>query len=111
MATGGLLGKFLFTGVEAGSIQEICIVPTTVDYASLNILVSNWGAAEAVVEVYVGSNATATRIDTVVPGDTIQSKGTGEWNCRLVSAGERIFVRAPADIVVRVEYSAEILPQ
>lgn len=42
MATGGLLGKFLFTGVEAGSIQEICIVPITVDYASLNILVSNW---------------------------------------------------------------------
>ena len=62
MATGGLLGKFLFTGVEAGSIQEICIVPTTVDYASLNILVSNWGEAEAVVEVYVGSNATATRL-------------------------------------------------
>jgi hypothetical protein len=109
----GLLAKKLTTGamLEIGQINQ------NVSYAAINILVVNNStmatpAGEA-VEIYIadGSSPTPGAIDVIEPAAILPAKGKLEWNCRLVSPGEKIFVKAPAGYTVRVESADEVLPE
>ena len=105
----GLLGKKITTG----AMLEIARVPNAITYAAINILISNPSSVATPeangVEIFIADAGSAPgNVDLIEPGAIIPAKGKLEWNCRLVSPGEVIYVRAPSGYVVRVESADEI---
>lgn len=88
-----------------GNIQSLGRVPADLQgTASMNLVVSNPGASAAgPLVAYLSDNTSPASVDTIVPGEQIQSKGVMELACRLVKAGEYILVNGPAGLIVRVE--------
>lgn len=97
----GLLNK----AVATGEIQEVGVIPgSNGAYAMLNILAVNRQGTEAPLEIWLSSNATPADVDLVEPGARIPSSGGSyEMVGRVVSAGERVFIRSLSGVVVRLE--------
>ena len=102
----GLLGKTLSTN----SIQRVAqLDPNLANYGSINILVVNPLQQDVAVELWISEQNMPTTVDMIAPGTVIPPLGTLEWNCRLISGGEGVFVRsAVAGMVVRVESADEL---
>ncbi len=103
----GLLGKSLTTV----NTQRVARLDETVaTYASVNILVVNPLQQDVAVDLWISDAAVPATVDLVAPGTVIPPNGTLEWNCRLLSGGEGVFVRsAVAGLVVRVESADELV--
>lgn len=97
----GLLNK----AVANGEIQEVGVIPgSNGSYAMLNVLAVNRQGTEAPLEVWLSTEATPGDVDLVEPGARLPaSGGSYEMVGRVVSAGERVFVRALAGVVIRLE--------
>lgn len=102
----GKLNKILTTG----AVQLAGEVPMNLTYASLNILVSNPKDTEVTVELWLSDSAQPAVVDMIEPGAVVPAKGKLETFCRLVSPGEKIFVKTSvAGLVVRLETADEVL--
>ena len=88
--------------ITTGSEQQIMEI-TGFPWGSLNIVASNKTADTATLEVFITGAQVPSLVDTVEPGAHIPAGGRYELSCRLVQEGERIFVKAPAGVVVRAE--------
>lgn len=95
----------VYKAITTGNIQSLGRVPADLQgTASLNLVISNPGASAAgPVVAYLSDNTSPASVDTIVPGEQINSKGIMELACRLVKPGEYILVNAPAGLIVRAE--------
>lgn len=102
----GLLGKSLTTN----AIQRVALLdPVAANYSSVNILIVNPLQQDVAAELWITDGVTPTLVDMVAPGTVIPPLGTLEWNCRLMSGGEGVFVRTSiAGLVIRVESADEL---
>ena len=102
----GKLNKILTTG----AVQLAGEIPMSLTYASLNILVSNPKDTEATIELWIGDSDQPAAVDLIEPGAVVPAKGKLETFCRLVSPGEKVFVKTSvAGLVVRLETADELL--
>lgn len=111
-STGGKLGA---VELVPGAVTEVARVPSNVNYITLNIRVSYPveeaqvpTTDDATVTIWIGDVASPTRVNVVTPADTVKPNGTNDYNCYICSPNEAIFVKSNANLVVRVEYAAEI---
>lgn len=98
----GLLNKVIATG----AIQEVAEVPGT-GYAAINVLLRNRTASAADALIWIGTGATPSDVDEVDEIDDLPAKGGYEMTARVCSGGEKVFVRATAGVVIRVEFIEE----
>lgn len=99
-----LVNKVLGNGTETFVVE----VPNTHPFASMNIVASNTNAAAQEINIKVSSDTAPDLADTIEPGALIPAKGRYELSCRLVAAGERIYVTAQPGVAVRVELNLAI---
>lgn len=86
-----------------GSAQQVIEVPSTFPWGSMNLVAANNNDSASPIVISITSDSTPNEVDIVEPGASIPAKGRYELSCRLVQAGERIFVSVPAHVSVRVE--------
>lgn len=94
----GLLNKL----ITNGTVQEIAEVPGTT-YSMVNILVINPTAGQVDVRLFASNQAAPTPVDTIEHRAVLaENGGRVEYSCVNCSAGEKLFIQAPAGLIVRV---------
>jgi hypothetical protein len=100
----------LVTGKVLGNGSQLLVVtvPDTHPWGSLNIVAANAGTQDAKLKIHITSDAQPNPVDCVEPGAMIPADGRYELSCRLVQAGEKVYVTAPADVAIRAEINLAI---
>lgn len=94
----GLLNKLLTTG----QMQQAATVPQS-KYATVSILVVNPTADDAEIELYISTQSQPGTIDMIdFKPKLAKAGGRCEYECVICSQGEKIFIKAPAGLVVRI---------
>lgn len=105
----GLLNKMICQT----TLEQVGAIPSSSDYAAVNVHFLNTHSADVEVSLYVVSGAGAAvpaLVDGVWEGLVVPGNGgTAEKMGMLCSAGERIFVKASQAgvVVARVEFVSE----
>ena len=96
----GLLNKVLTTG----ELMHIATVPEgDVKYSLVNVLVINPTAAPIEAKLYATNQMNPTLVDLLDHRVVLVANGgRAEYSCGTMSPGEKIFIEAPAGLVVRV---------
>lgn len=95
----GLLNKALTNGTT----QLVATVPESAARSLVDIMVVNPTASEVTVQAYITNQVQPTTIDLIDFAAKLEANGGRvEYNCVNCSAGEKIFINAPAGLVVRV---------
>ena len=84
------------------SFQEVLQI-SGYPWGSLNVVASNTNENASKIEIRISSSLEHGLVNTVEPGALIPAGGRFEMSCRLVQQDERIFVKAPAGVVIRAE--------
>ena len=89
--------------VTDGSTQLAGVIPGS-KFSSLNIRVCNPTGLEQTVQVYLTDNSkTAPALaDLVEPGAVVPVNGTLALTCEVASAGEKVWIKTAAGLVVRL---------
>lgn len=99
----GLLNKL----VTNGSVQLAGTVPSNVEYAAVHVRAANPNEVDAALTVWVSLSETPAQVDLIEPNAIIPPAGRYADECGVLGPGEKIFVQAPAGVVVRIEYIHE----
>lgn len=91
-----------------GSVQQVIEAPATHPWGSMNLVASNQNGTSAQIEIFITSAGGPSPVDSVEPGAAIPAKGRYELSCRLIQAGEKVFVNVPAGVSVRAEINLAI---
>lgn len=95
----GLLGKT----ITDGTTQLVGVVPAGLTYSLVTVMVTNPTGAEAEIRLYVTQNATPAQVDLVDSRSVLPANGGRiDFECLNCSPNEKIFIHAPAGLVVRV---------
>lgn len=103
----GLLNKLL----ADNTIQLAGTVPGGAsNYASVNILVINPNPTDGLVTAYATTSPSASAVDKIMHERVMAANGGQiEIACRIMSGGEKIYVKAPVGCIVRIELVEENL--
>lgn len=94
-----VISKVLGNGVK----QLAITVPDTFPWGSMNLVAANQNPVAAAIEIHITTDTAPAAVDCVEPGAVIPSKGRYELSCRLVQAGEKVYVTVPENVAVRIE--------
>lgn len=95
----------LVTGKVMGnaSQQHVITVPDTFPWGSMNLVAANQNSVASAIQIDITTDLAPNAVDCIEPGASIPAKGRYELSCRLVQAGEKIYVTAAAGVSIRVE--------
>lgn len=91
-----------------GAFQLLATAPNTHPWGSLNVVAANTTAGAIPFELYVTTDASPNPVDCIDPGAVIPAKGRYELSCRLIQAGEKVYIKAAAGVSVRAELNLAI---
>lgn len=96
----GLLNKVLTTG----DVMHVATVPQgDVKYSLVNVLIINPSSEPAEAKLYATDQLNPSLVDLMDHRVVLVANGgRAEYSCGTMSPGEKIFVEAPAGLVVRV---------
>ena len=95
----------LVTGkIMGNATQQLAFtVPATFPWGSMNLVAANQNNQASAIQIHITTDQAPNAVDCVEPGASIPANGRYELSCRLVMAGEKIYVTAAAGVSVRIE--------
>jgi len=95
----------LVTGkIMGNATQQLAFtVPSVFPWGSMNLVAANQNNQASAIQIHITTDASPNAVDCIEPGASIPANGRYELSCRLVMAGEKIYVTAAAGVSVRIE--------
>lgn len=93
-----------------GTQQLVITAPDTYLWGSMNLVAANQNDQASQLQIHITSDVAPNPVDCVEPGAVIPAKGRYELSCRLIQAGEKIYVTTEAGVSVRAEINLAIEP-